>query len=189
MNTQETAGIVRHIDAAVQAVVRRININTWIFTLSLAITAILMIMLIYALVWLSRVNVTAESNKAIALEANKLAVEASTVAAANTARYDTLFKQYSDYINQNVAAWNKLQKDNVSGEDVKRRGIKVPVAPILRPAGLPEPSDRDLDRITRILPAPTPIVKKQKVYIHDGNKKRVTAPSPKPWYDFFKTTR
>ncbi len=167
MNTPETRTIVGKIDASVERILARININTWIFSTTAAVVLLMGIAMTVVVLRQNDTIKLAEANRKLATKANKLAIKAAGTAASNTTRQDILNKQFTDYINQTVAVWNKLQTDNASPKDVQRRGIKVPIAPIPRPPGLPLPKDGDLERITRTVTASTPrprvIIKRVKV--------------------------
>lgn len=189
MNTPETRTIVERIDTGVDRVLERINVNTWIFSVVAVVVILMGFAVVIIIIKQSATIKLAESNRVLATTANAIAIKAAESAAGNTARQDILNKQFSDYIKQTVEVWNKLQADNASPQDVKRRGIKVPVAPQQRPPGIPLPADRDLERITRSVPAqpvatPTP---KVKIIIKHVQAKQT--PTPKPWYDYFKSTR
>jgi len=175
VNSEETRTIVERIDAGVEAVLDRIRINTWIFGSTGILVIVLAVAVLFTMVRQGRAVSLGVSNRALAMKANVLAAQANKTALENKARQEVMNKQFTDFINQSIDVWNKLQKDNSSPEDVKRRGVKVPVAPTLRPPGLPEPNDRDLDRITRtvvITPSPTPKAK--------GRSHKYRRPSPTP---------
>lgn len=190
MNTKETAKIVGHINDGVHTILGRIRINTWIFGASMVVTTSLMVMMIFVLIWLNQANATAISGKQVALAANAMAADAKTAADANQTKYDEMFKQYSDYIQQNIEVWNKLQRDNFSPKDVQRRGIIVPVAPKLRPPGLPSPTDKELERITRPVPALAPeSISKTRERSKPPRKARPSPTPTKPWWKYFEQTR
>jgi hypothetical protein len=82
------------------------------------------------------------TNFTLATESFKIAVEAKADQAS-------VQNQLIDYIDRMTQAMDKLQKDN-------QGVIKVPVAPVPRPRGLPPPTDKELDRPVSAVPIPTP---------------------------------
>lgn len=152
----------------VKRILRRININTWIFgSVALAVG-----WLIFQAVQLSGQQAR---NFKLGSDAYKQAVEAR-------AKQDASDEQYIKYIKQTVDTWDKFQKDNPQ--------IKVPKAPKPLPIGIPEPTAKELDRPKSEHPladkTPAPIIKRVPGPVR--YKKRPT-PTPKPWYNFFKSTR
>ena len=95
------------------------------------------------------------------------------------ASQDLSRQQYLTYIHDTIEAMNRLQQDNASPELVKKRGVKVPRWPVLRP---PDTSvtESDLRRIPQPSSAstPSPVIKHEKVYI---TKKPMKSPTPKPF--------
>ena len=88
-------------------------------------------------------------------------------------------QQYITYIHDMIEAMNKLQKDNANPEEVKKRGVRVPKWPVLRPVD-GQLTESDLRRMPQVslVPNPTPSVK-TKIKTVIKYKKR---PTPKPWY-------
>ncbi len=177
MNSKETRVLIERIDDAAEAILGRVQINTWVFGVTGALVIALAIMMIVVLTQQGKAFTLAASGQAIALAANKIASEANTQAASNKATQDVLAKQYSDYIQQMISVWDKLQNDN--------RNIKVPIAPQLRPPGLPQPDKRDLERITGPEPTPRVIIRKEVKHVHHVKP----SPTPTPFFRWFKSMR
>src|SRR6266498_5500625 len=100
MNTKETRVIVKRIDAAVETILARFQVNTWIFGITGLVVMALAVMLGFVLSQQGKAFRLATEGKAIALAANKIATEANTQAAANKATQEVLTKQYIDYVQQ-----------------------------------------------------------------------------------------
>jgi hypothetical protein len=78
----------------------------------------------------------------------RLATESLASSVKNSARIDANEKQQLDYIDRMVKTIDKLQRDNPR--------LRVPKAPEERPAGLPLPTEKELER-TPVSPSPTPV--------------------------------
>jgi len=106
-------------------------------------------------------------------------------------RQDMYRQQYLDYIKDTIEFMQKLQDENSDPDKVRRRGIRVPKAPVPRPLVEPTNGDvtpEDLQRIPQTKPGPTPspVVKTKTVV---KIKKIRVKPTPKPFKDWFKNTR
>lgn len=138
-----------------------------------AMMTVLMLMLASGL-WIGILN-----GRAIAAVAS-LSTSNTKAIMAMKASQEVIRQQYLNYINDMIDAMNKMQRDNQNPEEVKKRGVKVPKWPVLRPPGTQDPvTESDLRRIPQPAPTPTPIVKTSKVYI--TKKPRRSSPTPKPF--------
>ena len=165
MTPEEFKSITTQFEDGVRKLINRININTWIFSITLIIVSIIL----WRLILVSR----AFTETAILTTQN-----AVNIAAVKTTQ-ELNQQVILNYIKEQIEAMNKLQSDNSDPEIVKRRGLKVPKWPVPH-ASIPNGkiTENDLQRIPQPGPSPSPIVKiKEKTVI----KYRKPKPTPKPF--------
>lgn len=124
------------------------------------------------------------NRKAIQQDYNLSVSNAGNIAQVK-AKQDLYRQQYLDYIKDTVEFMQQLQDDNSDPEKLKRRGVKVPKAPVPRSIPNGNLTVEDLQRIpqTKVLPTPTPIVK---TIVKTKVKKVRVSPTPGPLERLFK---
>jgi hypothetical protein len=167
MKTPETKMIIHHIDKLVAQIWRRVNINSFMYALTVLVVLWLVVM---------TVRLQKQQNASLILSSDNYKMVLN-----NSSRMDARDKEYLDYIKRMVETWDKLQHDNPK--------LLVPKAPKERPVGLPPLTEKEMTRPKYEHPeapatlndggfaTPTPTPKTKTV------KHKVKAtPTPKPWY-------